>query len=144
MTVLENLYNGNIEPTDSESLKNNMRYKEGLRLVGRLPEELSATLNAEQKELFEKYLTAANELSVVINEETFKRISLFSQDKWIFVTLLSLLVCYNTKKCKFSKNSVSLFTFCLLCNIIKLIIYSGLTGIMKRAKISSIYLSIKA
>ena len=72
MTVLENLYNGNIEPTDSESLKNNVRYKEGLRLVGRLQEELSATLNEEQKELFEKYLTAANELSIVINEETFK------------------------------------------------------------------------
>ena len=29
-------------------------------------------LNEEQKELFEKYLTAANELSIVINEETFK------------------------------------------------------------------------
>ncbi len=72
MTVLENLYNGNIEPTDSESLKNNMRYKEGLRLVGRLQEELSATLNEEQKAIFEKYLTAANELSIVINEETFK------------------------------------------------------------------------
>lgn len=72
MTVLENLYNGNIEPTDSDSLKNNMRYKEGLRLVGRLQEELSATLNEEQKELFEKYLTAANELSIAINEETFK------------------------------------------------------------------------
>ena len=72
MTVLENLYNGNIEPTDSDSLKNNVRYKEGLRLVGRLQEELSATLNKEQKELFEKYLTAANELSVVIDEEVFK------------------------------------------------------------------------
>lgn len=72
MTVLENLYNDNIEPTDSESLKNNVRYKEGLRIVGRFQEELSATLNEEQKAIFEKYLTAANELSVVINEETFK------------------------------------------------------------------------
>ena len=26
----------------------------------------------DEKELFEKYLTAANELSIVINEETFK------------------------------------------------------------------------
>ena len=72
MTVLENLYNGNVEPTDSESLKNNVRYKEGLRLVGRLQEELAETLNEEQKELFEKYLTSANELSIAINEETFK------------------------------------------------------------------------
>ena len=72
MTTLENLYNGNIVPCDSEAMKSNPRYKEGLRLVGRLQEELSATLNEEQKELFEKYLTAENELSIVINEETFK------------------------------------------------------------------------
>ena len=72
MTVLENLYNGNIEPTDSESLKNNVRYKEGLALVGRLQGEMTETLNEEQKAIFEKYLTAANELSIVINEETFK------------------------------------------------------------------------
>ena len=72
MTTLENLYNGNIEPTDSESLKNNVRYKEGLRFVGRLQDDLSATLNEEQTEIFEKYLTSANELSIVINEETFK------------------------------------------------------------------------
>ncbi len=72
MTVLENLSNGNIEPTDSDSLKNNVRYKEGLRLVGRLQRELSETLNEEQKKLFEKYLMAANELTVVIDEEVFK------------------------------------------------------------------------
>ena len=72
MTVLENLYNGNVEPTDSDSLKNNVRYKEGLRLVGRLQRELSETLNEEQKKLFEKYLMAANELTVVIDEEVFK------------------------------------------------------------------------
>lgn len=72
MTVLENLYNGNIEPTDSENLKNNGRYKEWLWLVGRLHEELAATLNEEHKEPLEKYLTATNELSIVINEETFK------------------------------------------------------------------------
>jgi len=35
-------------------------------------EYLTETLNEEQKELFEKYLTSANELSIVINEETFK------------------------------------------------------------------------
>ena len=72
MTTLENLYNGNIVPCDSEMMKSNPRYQEALALVGRLQDELSATLNKEQKELFEKYLTAENELSIVINEETFK------------------------------------------------------------------------
>ena len=30
------------------------------------------TLDEKQKELFEKYIDSANELSIVINEETFK------------------------------------------------------------------------
>ncbi|MBR4241238.1 MAG: hypothetical protein IKI34_05120 [Eubacterium sp.] len=72
MTTLGNLYNGNIVPCDSEMMKSNPRYKEGLALIGRLQQELAETLNEEQKELFEKYLTAANELSVVIDEEVFK------------------------------------------------------------------------
>ena len=72
MTVLENLYNGNIEPTESESLKHNPRYREGLALVGKLQQELMETLDEKQKELFEKYIDRANELSIVINEETFK------------------------------------------------------------------------
>lgn len=46
------------------------------------------------------------------------------------------------KKCKFSKNSVSLFTFFQFYNILNLSIYLRLTEMMKRAKISSIYLSI--
>ena len=37
-----------------------------------MQQEISSGMSAEQKELFEKYLIAANELSVVINEETFK------------------------------------------------------------------------
>ena len=72
MTTLENLYNGNIVPCDSEAMTSNPKYKEGLALVGRLQQELAETLNEEQKEIFEKYFTAANELSIVINEETFK------------------------------------------------------------------------
>ena len=72
MTILENLYNGNIEPTESESLKNNARYKEGLRIVGRMQQELMETLDEKQKVLFEEYIDSANELSIAINEETFK------------------------------------------------------------------------
>ena len=72
MTVLENLYNGNIEPTESESLKHNPRYIEGLALVGRMQQELMEVLDEKQKELFEMYIDRANELSIVINEETFK------------------------------------------------------------------------
>ena len=72
MTVLENLYNGNINPCESEHLKNNLEYKKLLSLVGRAQEKLKATLTDEQQELFENYLVNANELSVVIDAELFK------------------------------------------------------------------------
>lgn len=72
MTTLENLYNGNINPCESEHLKNNSEYKKLLSLVGRAQEKLEGTLSDEQQELFENYLVNANELSVVIDEEIFK------------------------------------------------------------------------
>ena len=60
MTTLENLYYGNIEPCDTETLKRNPRYIESLNLVGRMQQEISSGMTSEQKELFEKYLTASN------------------------------------------------------------------------------------
>ena len=72
MTTLENLYYGNINPCDSETLKMNPRYTESLKLVGKLQQELISDISSEQKELFEKYLTASNDLSSVIAEDTFK------------------------------------------------------------------------
>ncbi len=35
MTILENLYNGNINPSDTEKLKNNPEYTKSLELVCR-------------------------------------------------------------------------------------------------------------
>ena len=72
MTTLENLYYGNIEPCDTETLKRNPRYIESLNLVGRMQQEISSGMTSEQKELFEKYLTASNELASVIAEDAFK------------------------------------------------------------------------
>ena len=72
MTTLENLYNGNINPCDSERLKRNSNYKKLLSLVSKAQEKLKTTLTAEQRELFENYLVNANELSVIIDEEIFK------------------------------------------------------------------------
>ena len=72
MTTLENLYYGNIEPCDTETLKRNPRYIESLNKVGRMQQELSSEMNLELKNLFEKYLTESNELSSVIAEDAFK------------------------------------------------------------------------
>lgn len=72
MTTLENLYYGNIEPCDTETLKRNPRYFESLKYVGKLQQELSSSMNSEQNELYKKYMTASNELASVITEDAFK------------------------------------------------------------------------
>jgi hypothetical protein len=72
MTTLENLYYGNIEPCDTKTLKRNPRYIESLELVATLQQELSSAMNSEQNDLYEKYMTASNELASVITEDAFK------------------------------------------------------------------------
>ena len=72
MTTLENLYYGNINPCDSKTLKMNPRYTESLKLVEKLQQELISEMRSEQKELFEKHLTASNDLSSVMAEDAFK------------------------------------------------------------------------
>ena len=72
MTVLENLYNGNINPCEAESLKNNPQYKQSLSLVGQAQSKLIESLTAEQKELLDNYLANTEELSVIIDEAIFK------------------------------------------------------------------------
>ena len=72
MTVLENLYNGNIDPCEAENLKNNPKYNQSLSLVGQAQSKLIESFTEEQKKLFDNYLTNAEELSVIIDEEIFK------------------------------------------------------------------------
>ena len=61
MTILENLWYGNIRPVE-EFVDGNTEYKSLLRLVGKNREKLEATLSHEQAELFEKFYTAVNEM----------------------------------------------------------------------------------
>ncbi len=72
MTTLENLYNGNINPCESERLKNNPEYKKLIALTSQAQEKIVATLTEEQKKLFDNYIMNSEELSVIINEEIFK------------------------------------------------------------------------
>ena len=72
MTVLENLYNGNINPCESERLKNNSEYKKLISLTAQAQEKLVTTLTEEQKKLFDNYIMNSEELSLIINEEIFK------------------------------------------------------------------------
>ena len=58
MTTLENLYNGNINPCESEYLKNNSEYKKLIALTAQAQEKIAATLTKEQKKLFYKMFNA--------------------------------------------------------------------------------------
>lgn len=60
MKLLEELWYGNIEPTeyDSDACKN---YKEALRLITKNEEKLLATMTDEQKDLFSRYTDAVRE-----------------------------------------------------------------------------------
>lgn len=71
MTILENLWYGNIRPVE-EFIDGNAEYRRLLRLVGKNREKLEATLSPEQDELFEKYCTAVNEMNSISETAAFE------------------------------------------------------------------------
>ena len=72
MDILEELWYGNITPSEYSHIENNANYKEALRLVNQNQECLKATLTDEQKELLEKLLTASEEFANLIELDCFK------------------------------------------------------------------------
>lgn len=83
MTVLEDLWYGNIRPVE-EFVDGNLEYKSLLRLVGENHENFEATLSLEQSKLFEKYCATVNEMNSISEITAFKygfclAIELFSE-----------------------------------------------------------------
>lgn len=72
MTTLENLYHGNINPCELDELKCNTEYNRTIELVCKAREKLTESLSAEQKELLDNFITAADELSLITDEAIFK------------------------------------------------------------------------
>jgi hypothetical protein len=64
MTILEELWYGNITPTEYSRIENNDNYKEALRLVNQNQERLKATLNDEQKSYLKNSLQRAKSLQI--------------------------------------------------------------------------------
>ena len=60
MTVLEELWYGNLEPSEFDSSPGK-EYKELLHLVSRNEEKLLSTMTKEQKELFSRYADCVRE-----------------------------------------------------------------------------------
>ena len=72
MDILEELWYGNITPTEYSRIENNVNYKEALRLVNQNQTRLKATLTDEQSKLLEKLLTASEEFANLVELDCFK------------------------------------------------------------------------
>ena len=70
MQVLEDLYLGDVRPSD-RSFKRNSQYAKALNEVVRAGDALTDSLAEEQKVLFEDYMTAQREVNVLTDCETF-------------------------------------------------------------------------
>lgn len=70
MQVLEDLYLGDVRPSD-RSFKRNSHYAKALDEVVKAGEALTDGLTERQKELFEDYMTAQREVNVLTDCETF-------------------------------------------------------------------------
>ena len=71
MTVLEELWYGNIDPHEA-ILQNDKQFKNLLSLMGKTRDKLSDTLTEQQKETLEKYDTAINEMHALAEQAAFR------------------------------------------------------------------------
>ena len=70
MLILEDLYLGDVRPSE-RSFKRNTQYAKALDDLVKAGDALTDTLTEKQKEMFEDYMTAQREVSVLTNCETF-------------------------------------------------------------------------
>ena len=70
MQVLEDLYMGNIHPSERR-FKKGSQYSRALNEVVKAGDALNGTLTEKQKEQFEAYMTAQREVNMLTDCETF-------------------------------------------------------------------------
>ncbi len=70
MLILEDLYLGDIRPSE-RSFKRNSQYVKALDDLVKAGDALTDTLTEKQKEMFEDYITAQREVNVLTDCETF-------------------------------------------------------------------------
>ena len=70
MQILEDLYVGDVRPNE-RFFKRNSQYAKALDEVVKVGDALTASLNEEEKKLFEDYMDAQREVNVLTDCETF-------------------------------------------------------------------------
>lgn len=71
MTLLENLWYGNIDPQEV-FLEQDRYYKKLLSLLNRNRDELNGTLTDKQNEVLEKYVDVSNEMHAISERFAFR------------------------------------------------------------------------
>ena len=71
MTILEDLWYGNIRPIEN-FIEGNIEYKGLLRLVSKNREVLESEISTKQLELFEKYNDSVNEMNSISEAAAFQ------------------------------------------------------------------------
>ena len=70
MQILEDLYLGDVRPNE-RFFKRNSQYAKALDEVVKVGDALTASLNEKEKKLFEDYMDAQREVTVLTDCETF-------------------------------------------------------------------------
>ena len=70
MQILEDLYLGDVRPSERSGNRNRQHVKALDELI-KAEEELSASLSEEQKKIFEAFTDAQREVSILTDAETF-------------------------------------------------------------------------
>lgn len=70
MLILEDLYLGDVRPSD-RSFRRNSQYAKALNDFVKDGDALTNTLTEKQREMFEDYMTAQREINVLTDCETF-------------------------------------------------------------------------
>ena len=70
MLILEDLYVGDVRPNE-RFFKRNSQYAKALDEVVKVGDALTASLNEDEKKLFEDYMDAQREVTVLTDCETF-------------------------------------------------------------------------
>ena len=84
MNVLEELWYGNLEPSEFDS-SSRKEYKELLHLVSRNEEKLLASMTDEQKELFSRYSDCVREFHALAECLLFRKCSITTRLAFDFV-----------------------------------------------------------
>ncbi len=73
MSIIEELWNGNINPSEEIRTKDDPEYEALLVSVSESYEELKNALCEPQKALFERFVRDSEMLSVILEKATFRR-----------------------------------------------------------------------